>query len=136
MTHRDTEQTTAHDRLSTRTQGLLAALESDWRRMCGNQNVPAHRGLDPGALDAALPFTFVLQRSQTGSARIRVAGQELHNMLRLEPRGMPFSIFFNPSAKDTVAEMVEAAFSLPAIVSLPLVSQRRFARRPLDAQLF
>lgn len=135
MSFNDTRSDHATPALSDSAQGLLTALEKDWRRMCGNADAPAAGRLDPAALDAALPYTFVLQRTAAGAARIRVAGRELHNMLRMEPRGMPFTVFFQDSAKDTVMEMVEAAFTLPAIVAIPLMSPRRFNRRPLQAQL-
>ena len=108
---------------------ILKTLEQDWRRMSG-------RGvdiLDPKLLDAALPHAFVLRRVGPGTARFRVAGQRLHSLLRMDPRGMPFSAFFSDKSRETAMEMLEAAFTLPAIVAIPLTAPRGFGRKPIRA---
>lgn len=112
---------------------ILRVLEADWRRMSGNP-----MGQDPGFghqrdLDAALPHAFVLRRVGPGVARFRVAGQKLHHLIRMDPRGMPFSAFFNEGSRETVMEMVEAAFTLPAIAAIPLTAKPGFGRKPVRA---
>jgi len=76
---------------------------------------------------------FVLRRVGPGTARFRVAGQRLHQLLRMDPRGMPFSAFFSAKSRETAMEMLEAAFTLPAIVAIPLTAPRGFGRKPLRA---
>ena len=112
---------------------LLRSLELDWRRMCGNQMTPTHVGLDPLALDDALPYAFVLRRVGPGQARFRIAGQKLHEMLRMDPRGLSFGTVFTETARDTLMELVEAAYTLPAIIAVPLEAQGGFGRKPVTA---
>ena len=108
---------------------ILKTLEQDWRRMSGDSG----EMLDPKLLDAALPHAFVLRRVGPGTARFRVAGQRLHDLLRMDPRGMPFSAFFSDKSRETAMEMLEAAFTLPAIVAMPLTAPRGFGRKPMRA---
>ena len=112
---------------------ILKTLEQDWRRMSGNDVQPIAASLDPKHLDSALPHAFVLRRVGPGTARFRVAGQRLHDLLRMDPRGMPFSAFFTDKSRETAMEMLEAAFTLPAIVAMPLTAPRGFGRKPVRA---
>jgi len=112
----------------------MQAVENDWRRMCGNTQNPAPLGPDPFRMDLALPHTFILQRTGPEAARVRVAGQKLHDMLQFDPRGMSFGAFFSEGSRDTVLELVDAALTLPAIVRIPLHSPRGFGRKPLRAE--
>lgn len=128
-----TPKLTAMTHLDTEDQALLHALELDWRRMCGNAESLAPATLDPVKLDAALPHAFVLRRVGPGAARFRVAGQRLHDLMQMDPRGMPISSFFSEAARETAMELMEAAFTLPAIVAIPLTAPRSFGRKPLRA---
>ena len=122
-------------RLPETEQGILRLLEADWRQMCSGQIVPAHAQLDPHALHNALPHAFLLQRTAPGAVRIRVAGQRLHDLLRMDPRGMSFGSFFTENAQDTVMDIVETAFDGPALVGLPLTASRGLGRKPMQAEL-
>lgn len=115
-------------------QDILRAVEQDWRKMCGNDVKQARTGLDPMRMDLALPYMFILQRTGPGAARVRVAGQKLHEMVRYDPRGMSFCTFFDETARDTAMELVEAALTLPAIIRIPLMAPRGFARTPVRAE--
>lgn len=115
-------------------QDILRAVELDWRKMCGNEVATAPTGIDPLRMDLALPHMFILQRTAPGAARVRVAGQKLHEMMALDPRGMSFSSFFSESARETALELVEATLTLPAIVRIPLTSPRSFGRKPVRGE--
>mgnify|MGYP005985892297 CR=1 FL=1 len=116
-------------------QVILRVLEQDWRHMCNGTLVPSHAQLDPRALNDALPYAFLLHRTAPDSIRVRVAGQRLHDMLRLDPRGMSFGSFFTDGARDTVMALVGTAFDGPAIVGVPLTASRGLGRKPLQAEL-
>lgn len=120
--------------LSADGQTILQSVEHDWRRMCGNSDFPTPLGPDPFRMDLALPHTFILQRTGPGAARVRVAGQKLHEMVQVDPRGMSFGAFFSDGARETALELVEASLTLPAIVRMPLHLPRGFGRKPLRAE--
>ena len=122
-------------RLPEAERAILRLLEEDWRQICSGDLVPAQAQLDPHALHDALPHAFLLQRTAPGAVRIRVAGQRLHDLLRMDPRGMSFGSFFSATACDTVMNIVDTAFDGPAIVGLPLTAARGLGRKPMPAEL-
>lgn len=101
---------------------LLANLEAYWKTLRHAQQIPSRSALNPSQIDGALSSSFILQRVAPGTARFRVAGQRLHDLIKMDARGMPFTTLFQPDARDQIKSLTEAAFSEPAIIGLPLVS--------------
>lgn len=99
---------------------VLEHLETYWQSLRKDGAIPARADVDPGAIDSALPHTFVLERVAPGVARMRVAGQKLHDIMRMEPRGMPISAFFDADDRSTLAVHLESAFAEPALVAIPV----------------
>lgn len=99
---------------------LLTGFEAYWRRISRLEPVPDRVDVSADGLDAALPHAFILERVAPGVARIRVAGQALSDLARVEPRGMPISALFEARARDLLAERLEAVFRGPAILGVPL----------------
>ena len=101
----------------------LVSLEAYWKTLRHARRVPARSDLNPALIDQALPYSFILQRVAPGVARFRVAGQEIHSLMKMDARGMPLTSLFQTEARDPVKDLIEKAFQGPAIVGLPLVSQ-------------
>lgn len=101
---------------------LLQSLERYWKTLRHAQKLPARSDLDPAQIDTVLPHAFILQRVAPGTARFRVAGQKLHDLIQIDARGMPFSTLFQTSERDSIKALIESAFDEPAIIGLPLVS--------------
>ena len=114
---------------------ILKVLEQDWRRMCGLDRASTAMALNPAELDAALPHAFVLHRVGHGTARVRVAGQKLHDLMRMDPRGMPFASFFSEASRETAQQVLDHAFDKPAIIGLTLTASRGLGRKPVRAEL-
>ena len=109
----------------TRRQGegahpALAQLERHWQSLRDGLSIPRRAAVDPNVIHAALPWTFVMHRVAPGVARVRVAGQRLHDVLLMDPRGMPVSAFFAADDRSTLAVHLEEVFSEPALVQIPL----------------
>lgn len=111
---------------------ILHRLETDWRTISRRPETVTR--FNPAMLDAALPHAFMLERTAPGALRTRVAGQNLHDLLNMDPRGMPFTAFFNAQAQETVLRLAEQAFSGPAVVGIPLIAARSLGRRPFRAE--
>ena len=111
---------------------MLRQLEQYWHSLRIYDTIPSRDNIDHSAIGSVLPWTFVLQRVAPGVARMRVAGQQLHDILRMDPRGMPVSAFFGPNDRSTLAVHLEMAFSDPALVALPLCAPSTFLRKPVD----
>ena len=122
----------AQCRLAVAEQDILRTLEQDWCTIT-LRDTPVR--FDPAQMDAALPYAFMLERTAPCAIRTRVAGQKLHDMLRMDPRGMSFGSFFTEEARDVAIRLAETAFTTPAIVGIPLTAARGLGRRPLRAKV-
>lgn len=114
---------------------ILASLEAYWQSLRHAQQLPARHDLVPHQIDLALPHAFILHRVAPGVARIRMAGQRIHDLLRMDARGLPFSILFASASRDQLCDLVETAFTRPAIVAADLSAPARMLRAPLRARL-
>lgn len=117
--------------LSTRAprgQSLLVMLEAYWRSLIHAGRLPQRVEIDPGNIDAALPWCFVAERVAPQVARLRVAGHRLTDALGMEPRGMPLCSFFSPEARDLLGPLLAQTFDTPAVTELSLQSARRLVR--------
>lgn len=114
---------------------ILQDLEKYWQALRHAQRLPSRNDIEPTKIDAALPHAFILQRVAPGIARMRVAGQQLHDLLKMDARGMPISTFFVPEARDEIAQLIEAAFSEPAIINVPLHSPGSIVRPEMSGTM-
>ena len=114
---------------------IIKLVESHWRDLLHKADVPSRHDLDPNAIADALPSAFVVERVAPGVARIRVAGQKLHDLKGMDIRGMPLSTFIDVHDQATFAVHLEAAFSDPALIALPLRSESRFMRKDIRGQI-
>lgn len=113
----------------------LAALEAYWRSLGNSGGIPARTALNPARVESVLPYAFILQRVAPGTARFRVAGQRIHDLLKMDPRGMPFSTLFDQTEHDALRHTIESAFQDPAIVGLHLRSNGNLVRAALDGAM-
>ncbi|MBQ2263323.1 MAG: PAS domain-containing protein [Loktanella sp.] len=114
---------------------ILHNLESYWQSLRHATHLPARSAIAPNRIDAALPYAFILQRVAPGVARMRVAGQHIHDLLRMDARGMPVSILFAPDSRDRLCDLVETAFTQPAIVAASLISPAQTFRPALTGTI-
>jgi hypothetical protein len=110
----------------------LQTLETYWQKLRAAGNIPARTDLNPARIEHVLPYTFILQRVAPGTARFRVAGQRLHDLLKMDPRGMPFSTLFDQDSHDDLRHVIEAVCADPAIIGLQVRSAASLMRPALD----
>ena len=113
----------------------LAEFEASWRKMGSNTNQPVTDDPKAAGLGLAKPNAFILQQVAPGAGRIRIVGQQLHDILAMEPRGMSFGGLFAEGSRENALELMDAAFTLPAIVSIPLIAPRGPLRRAIKAEV-
>ena len=114
---------------------VLCALERDWRELCGNELRPTFSGLDPLKMEDTLPFAFILKRTGPGASRLRVAGQRVHDLFYEDLAGRNFATLFEEKSSETATELMEAAFTLPAVTSFSVLAKRSLGRRPVRGQV-
>jgi len=111
----------------------LEEFEVSWRKAGRNQQVASDA--KASGMGIATAEAFLIQQVVPGAARIRIVGQQLHDILDMEPRGMSFGALFSDESRETALELLDAAFTLPAIVSLPLIANRGPLRRSIKAEV-
>jgi hypothetical protein len=114
---------------------ILRQLESYWQSLRHAQTIPARNAIAPQAIDPILPYAFVLQRVAPRVARIRVAGRQIHDLLRMDARGMPLSVLFTADSRDRMADLIETAFTAPAILAVHLQTNAQVFRPALPATM-
>ena len=125
--------------LSTRHIGggisLAGSLETYWRELRGARMIPRRTSVDPTRIDAALPWSFVVERVAPTVGRLRVAGQKINAFVGMEARGMPMSVLFSAQGRRMLDAYFPRVFDDPAIVELPLRSKRTLTAGRLDGLL-
>ena len=113
----------------------LLSLEAYWQKLREAGDIPARTDLNPARIEHVLPYTFILQRVAAGTARFRVAGQRLHDLLKMDPRGMPFSTLFDQDCHSDVRHVIEAVCADPAIIGLQVRSAATLLRPSLEGSV-
>lgn len=114
---------------------ILRDLETYWRSLPRSRGVPLRRDVDPAAMEGLLEDSFILERVAPGVARFRVAGRNLGKLIGVEPRGLPITAAFLPQSRAAMARYIEAAFTTPSIVELPLESPRAIGQPLLSGKI-
>ncbi|MEM8536897.1 MAG: PAS domain-containing protein [Pseudomonadota bacterium] len=114
---------------------ILEKLENYWNGLRHSKRIPARNDVEPSEIDYILPHAFILQRVAPGLARMRVAGQKLHDLLKMDARGMPVTTLFHHDSRDQIKDLLESAFMDPAIVSLPLHSPGSLMRPEINGAM-
>lgn len=109
----------------------IAQTEAYWETVRRGRLVPDRAEIDPRGLSGVLGHAFILERIASGLARIRIAGSHLTDLTGLEVRGMPLSALFEPSARDSLADVLRAVFDDPAVLRLELESPGGFGQSDL-----
>lgn len=113
----------------------LAQVEGYWEALRGNRLLPKRSEIDPRGIESALEYTFVLERIAIGTARMRLAGAHLNNLMGMEVRGMPLSSFISSSDRTQLSEILEEVFQRPATCELLLCAETGRGRPPMQARM-
>lgn len=110
-------------------------LEAYWEGLRMGRLVPMRSEIDPRGIERALEYTFILERIAPGLAKFRLSGEHLNDLLGMEVRGMPFTSFFTPKARQEIIDTMEAVFDGPQTAELILKGERSIGKPALDAKL-
>ena len=113
----------------------IKQIEAYWESLRSGRIVPQRSEIDPGGIESALEYTFVLERIAPGLGRFRLAGMHLNNLLGMEVRGMPFTSFFTPAARRIVTSTLEKVFDGPQTAELTSAAERAIGKPPMDAKV-
>lgn len=112
----------------------IRAVLGYWESRRGARIAPARSEIEPAPLAEVLRFMFIAEIVAPGVARLRFAGQHLHDLLGMEPRGMPLSCLLAAPSRDELAGAL-ARVQKGARVQLPLRAARALGKPGMDALL-
>ena len=107
----------------------VAAVQHHWESLRDPRGVPARDAIDPRPLAQWLDCLFIAELVAPGVARIRLAGQHLSDLLGMEPRGMPLSMFFTGPAREELT-LALGQVAQGARATLPLRADRGLGQPP------
>ncbi|MBW6506829.1 MAG: PAS domain-containing protein [Rhodobacteraceae bacterium] len=113
----------------------LAVVRAYWEALRKGRQVPSRAEVDPRGIELALEHAFIAERIAPGTARFRLAGMHLNDLMGMEVRGMPLSSFFAPVARKRFSEVVEAVFQGPEVAEVTLQAEAGIGKPPLTARL-
>jgi len=112
----------------------VCAVQAYWDRLRQTRGMPARSEVDPREISEALAHTFVAEIVATGVARLRVAGTHLNDLLGMEARGMPLSVYMTGASRSELAQAIQQV-TLGARAQLPLRSDPGVGKLAIDGLL-
>ena len=114
---------------------ILAEMRDYWQSLRRGKAIPLRSDIDPRGISRGLDFAFVLERMAPGSARFRLAGRHLVELMGMEVRGMPLCAVMNPSSRGRLSDVLEAVFRAPQLAELDLKSEAEYGRPALIGRM-
>jgi hypothetical protein len=105
-----------------------------WNTLRHGNAVPARAAIDPGAIAPYLSSSGMVERSASGAVRLRLAGQDLQRLMRMNPRGLPLRTLFTLTSRARLAELVAQVFDGPGLLSMTMTADQGSAP-PITAQM-
>jgi len=112
----------------------IASVQAHWEVLREGRSAPARSEIDPRPIAASLDVLFIAELVAPGVARLRLCGQQFTEILGMEPRGMPLSVFFAQDARDGLSAAV-AQVSQGVRATLPVRAEKGIGRPALDGML-
>ncbi|MEP5151794.1 PAS domain-containing protein [Planktotalea sp.] len=110
-------------------------LHAYWDALRGARIMPTRNEFDPRGVASTLSNTFIAEKIAPRVARIRVAGTVMNDVLGMDVRGMPLTSFFDPEARDVIAEATTEIFNNPSMVVLELTARVGITRKIIQGRM-
>jgi hypothetical protein len=108
---------------------ILKDLHSYWETLRAGRIAPYRAEIDPRQFESALESMFILERVSQETARLRLAGMRLCNLMDMEVRGMPLRTFMVPGDRENVDTVLKNVMDMPVVAHLELESLDNDHRR-------
>lgn len=112
----------------------VTAVQAYWDRLRAGRPMPMRSEVDPRAIGEALAHAFIAEIVAPGVARLRVAGSHLGDLLGMEARGMPLSVYMTGTSRRELAEAIQQV-AQGARSQMPLRSDPGIGKPALDGVL-
>lgn len=113
----------------------ISVVRAYWEALRNGRDVPYRSEIDPRGIESALEHTFILERIAPRVARFRIAGTHLNDLMGMEVRGVPFTAFFPPEARQEIEALLARVFDGPETAELTLAAELGLGRPALEGRL-
>lgn len=113
----------------------LQELRGYWEALRREGDLPARSQIDPRGIAGVLEHAFLVERIAPGLGRFRLCGMHLHDLIGMEPAGMPMTVLFEPDTRKRLGSAVEEVFANPAALEVWLEAAAGLGRPALSARM-
>ncbi len=113
-------------------QRNLQLVRGYWEALRRGTNLPQRGDINPRGFSGMLDKVFLIERVAQGVGRFRLSGMHLHDLLGMDPRGMPLTTMFEPAARKRLSEALETVFEAQTILQLQVEAERSIGRPALS----
>jgi len=114
---------------------ILDEIEANWRKTGSIRSGNEDQLNKAMGLSLARNDVFLVQYRGPGDGEVLFADKGLQEQFCAAEQKFMLTDLFEEQTCETALELMDAAFTLPSIVNLPLTAQRGAFRRPLKAEL-
>lgn len=118
--------------VAARLRGHWQAL---WQADGPRGRLPRRDQLDPRAMGPLLASVFLIDWTESGAARFRIAGQVFTRLYGMQLHGAPLALLFEPNERAEIGRIARAACEGPETVDLVLRSEGGAGRPPIGARM-
>ncbi len=114
---------------------VSARLRAYWQGLRVGTTLPRRDQIEPRALSPLLGAVCLVDWTEHGAARLRVAGQVFARLYGMELHGAPLALLFEPSERTGIGHMVRTVCEGPCAVDLGLRSDGGAGRPSVTARM-
>lgn len=114
---------------------VAARLRAHWQGMRSGPALPRRDQLEPRALAPLLGSVFLIDWTESGAARLKIAGQIFARLYGMQLHGAPLALLFEPGERAEIGRIARAACDEPATIDLMLRSEGGPGRPELSARM-
>jgi len=113
----------------------LQELRGYWEGLRVGGRLPARDEIEPRGIAGALENAFILERITPHLARFKLCGMQLHDIMGMEPAGMPLSVMFDPAGRERIAKALAQLFDTPSILEMTLEAEGGLGKPALSGRM-
>lgn len=114
---------------------VLNEVRAYWESLRVDGRLPLRQDIDPRGLASALDKVFLVEQIAPGQGRFRLAGNQFHDLMNMDVRGMPLSSLFDPVSRERLRIGLQGVFDDAAALHVAIEADRGIGRPALSGRM-
>lgn len=115
--------------------GVLLQLRQYWESMRSGKSVPLRSDVSPQGIQRVVEHAFLVERLAPGTARFRLAGRHLVDLMGMEVRGMSLNALVNQPSRRRFCAVLETVFAAPQIAEMRFSAKADYGCPEVSARM-